>query len=79
MRLTIIDKCINMLHMKVDGRELQAIQNELGISPEQVCSEADLSITTLYKVYGNKRVGRSSADRVRKALNTLRTKSKATA
>lgn len=57
--------------MKVDGRELQAIQNELDVSPERVCQEADLSMSTLYKVYANKRVSRNSVNRVRKAIEQL--------
>jgi predicted transcriptional regulator len=57
--------------MKSDGRELQQIQQELGLSPIEVCAEADISMTTLYKVYGNKPVSTSSANRVRKALSRL--------
>lgn len=57
--------------MKTDGRELQAIQNTLEVSPESVCQEADVSMSTLYKVYSNKRVSRSSVNRVRKALTQL--------
>lgn len=61
--------------MKSDGRELQQMQQELGLSPIEVCSEADISMTTLYKVYGNKSVSTSSANRVRKALNRLKERS----
>lgn len=58
--------------MKVDGRELQRMQNELGVTPTAVCSEADISMSTLYKVYGNKPVSPHSANRVRKALTRLK-------
>lgn len=62
--------------MKVDGRQLQAVQYELEISPEAVCFEADISMSTLYKVYADKPVSRSSVNRVRKALGALKERSK---
>lgn len=65
--------------MKVDGRKLQQIQNEeLGVSPETVAKEACVSMSTLYKVYGNKRVSANSVSRVRKAVEALQRTAKPT-
>jgi len=64
--------------MKTSGNELRALQTELGATPIEVCAEADVSITTLYNVYGNRCRNPNSVNRVRKALDKLKiTKSKA--
>jgi predicted transcriptional regulator len=63
--------------MKTTGKELRAIQEELGVTPVEVCAEADVSIATLYNVYAEKRVSANTVNRVKKALSKLRTKSKA--
>lgn len=53
------------------GRELQEIQNKMAISPEKVCSEADVSMSTLYKVYGDLHVRPKSRSKVKNALLKL--------
>lgn len=63
--------------MKTTGRELKAIQEELGVAPAAVAAEADVSIATLYNVYAEKRVSANSVSRVKKALTRLRALSKA--
>lgn len=57
--------------MKADGSELKALQNRLDVSPEEVCTEANVCISTLYKAYRDKPVSRNTVDRVRKALVRL--------
>lgn len=63
--------------MKTNGKTLRAIQEKLGVTPVEVCAEANVSIATLYNVYAGKRVSANSVNRVKKAFNTLRFKSKA--
>lgn len=66
-----------MRFMKTSGKELRATQAELGVTPVEVCAEADVSIATLYNVYAGKRVSANTVNRVRKALSKLRMKSRA--
>lgn len=63
--------------MKTNGLDLRAIQEELGVAPAAVATEADVSIATLYNVYAGKRVSANSVNRVKKALHRLRTRAKA--
>lgn len=58
--------------MEFNGREMQQIQNRYGLSPTVVCTEAGISINTLYAVYGNKpSVKSSSVNKVKEALHRL--------
>lgn len=59
---------------KIDGRKLRKAQNALGIGPAVVCNEADVSMSTLYKIYSNKPVSFNSANRVKKAIDRLKEK-----
>lgn len=56
----------------MSGRELQQEQNRLGLTPESVCNEAGISMSTLYKVYAGERVRGSSELKVRGAIARLR-------
>lgn len=50
---------------------MKAIQEELGVSPAEVCAAAKVSIGTLYNVYANRKVHEKSVSRIRKALDAL--------
>lgn len=65
--------------MRTIGKELRAIQEELGVTPIEVCAEADISIATLYNVYAEKRVSANSVNRVKKALSKLKQKPRSSA
>jgi predicted transcriptional regulator len=56
----------------MSGRELQKQQSELGVSPADVCSEAGISISSLYKVYNGEHVRPSTVAKVRNALARIR-------
>lgn len=56
----------------MSGRELQAEQSKLGVSPEAVAVEAGVSMSTLYKVYAGEQVRESSLAKVRNALGRMR-------
>jgi len=58
----------------MSGRELQKKQSKLGIGPETVCTEAGVSMSTLYKVYGDEHVRPSSKAKVANALERLETR-----
>jgi transcriptional regulator with XRE-family HTH domain len=59
--------------MELDGRKLQKLQNQLGLSPTAVCEAAGVSMTTLYAVYTNKAtVKPRSVLKVKAALDALR-------
>lgn len=63
-----------------DGRDFRAMAKEVGVSPEEICVEADLSIAALYKVYRDAPgTLPRTRDRVAKALDRLREKRKASA
>lgn len=64
--------------MEFNGRELQATQNQLGLSPTEVCTEAGVSMTTLYAVYTNKEtVSPRSVVKIKNALKRIQSKCKA--
>jgi predicted transcriptional regulator len=57
----------------MSGRQLQKEQNDLGLSPEAVCGEAGVSMSTLYKIYaGDPTVRTKSVKKVREALARMR-------
>lgn len=56
----------------MSGRELHREQNELGVSPEIVCSEAGISMSSLYKVYAGEPVRDSTVAKVRNALARIK-------
>ena len=59
------------------GKQLRAIQFDLGVSPTKVAAEAGIHIQTLYKVYGDRNVHPDSRERVVRALNRLKQGNKA--
>lgn len=61
--------------MEFNGREMQQEQNQLGLSPTEVCAEAGVSMTTLYAIYTNKdSVSPRSVMKVKNALVRLKRK-----
>jgi predicted transcriptional regulator len=55
----------------MNGRKMQELQNKLGVGPELVCTEAGISMSTLYKVYNNASVRNSSRVKLQAALERL--------
>lgn len=66
-----------MLRMKNDAFNLKRLQEELDLSVMELATAADLHPQTVYRVLGNDGASRNSVKRVRKILNELKIKSKA--
>lgn len=58
--------------MKTDGKEIRQFLAEFGLSAEAVCAEADVSMSTLYKVFRNEHVGPRTTSRIGKAVSRIR-------
>jgi hypothetical protein len=56
----------------MERSDLQQEQYELGVSPETVCTEAGVSMTSLYKVYAGKHVRPKTELKVKAALQRIR-------
>lgn len=57
--------------MGMSGREIRALVKTAGLTPEQVCVEAGVSMGSLYKVYNDKNQRPATRLRVIKALKKL--------
>jgi predicted transcriptional regulator len=60
--------------MQIDGTKLRKMQEDLRLTPAEICVEASISMGTLYNVYANRRVTTNSVNRVQKAIEALRIK-----
>lgn len=61
------------------GRELKRIADTDDLKPAEVCSEAKVSINTLYKVYNDVPVSQRSKLKVQEAISRLAARARALA
>lgn len=58
------------------GQELRQLARAARLKPTEVCSEADISSPTLYKVYNDQKVEPGTKEAVERAIHALRQKVK---
>lgn len=60
----------------MSGQDLKSSAEAAGLNPIEVCGEANVSITTLYKVYNDDHVRATTRNRVENAIKRLAARSK---
>jgi predicted transcriptional regulator len=63
----------------MSGHDLKTAADAAGLSPADVCSEARVSISTLYKVYNGDHVRATTKNRIEMAIRRLAARAKAIA
>lgn len=61
----------------MSGKELKKLAKAARLKPNEVCSKADLSLPTLYKVYNEDGAEQKSIDSVQRAILSLMAEIKA--
>jgi predicted transcriptional regulator len=65
--------------IRMSGQEIKATADAVGLTPAEVCAEASVSISTLYKVYNGDHVRTTTKNRVEQAIRRLSAKARAVA